>query len=87
MVRDNIGEGEAAQTKRSVGRPREYDVDGAPSRPVPVNWHLDASAHALLQEIREATGERPAKIASQAIEHYYNQKFPNGVPVPPGSKA
>jgi hypothetical protein len=27
-----------------------------------LNWHLDASAFALLQEIQDATGERPAKM-------------------------
>jgi len=76
------GQGEAAQKKRSVGRPRKYGVDGAPPRPAPANWHLDASAFDLLQEIQDATGGRPAKIASRSIEFYYHAKYPNGVPRP-----
>lgn len=87
MAKGNLGDGEAAQKKNPVGRRRVYDVEGAPPRPVPVSWHLSASAHALVREIQDATGERPAVIASQAIEFYYRAKYSNGVPQKPGTKA
>ncbi|MFF7292040.1 hypothetical protein ACFY9N_05835 [Microbacterium sp. NPDC008134] len=88
MANGISGDGEAAQRKRGPGRPRKYETEENPlPRPIPVNWHIEPSAHARLTEIQKATEERPGAIASKAIEYYYKHEFPSGDSTPKGGKA
>ncbi|MDQ4214047.1 hypothetical protein [Microbacterium capsulatum] len=78
MARAERGHGEAARPKQPVGRPRVYEDDA--ERPISVTLRLSPQARAHLREMAEATSTLPGEIVTEAIEQYFQRKFPHGVP-------
>lgn len=74
------GAGDAATTKRSVGRPPIYEDDA--DRPISVTLRLSPKSRAQLRDMAKAMDVLPGQIVSDAIERYFKHEFPKGVPTP-----
>lgn len=72
------GTGEAATTKRSVGRPPIYEDEA--DRPISVTLRLSPKSRAQLRDMAKAMDVLPGLIVSDAVEQYFDREFPNGIP-------